>query len=551
MKKVMLLGINSKFVHTNIAIRYIKKYVEKYSDIEIEIFEKTINNHVEEIIADIYRKKPEILMISAYIWNSEYVYKLITEVKKVFKNLTLVLGGPEVSYNAIELMNKYSEIDYIISGEGEKTTLEFLTKDKKDVKGLYYREEDKIKFGGIREGICDLDEIPFPYEVEEFSEKGKIFYYESSRGCPYSCSYCMSSIDKTVRNFSIERVKEDLMIFLNNGIKLIKFIDRTYNLKKSRYMEIWKFLLENYREDTTFHFEITGDLFDEEVLEFLKKIPNGYFQFEIGVQTIYPETMELIHRKSNLERLAHNVLAIKDNIHLHLDLIAGLPKENYETFKNSFNYVYKLKPEMIQLGFLKILKGTEISSQIKEYGYKFLDYAPYEVLENDFISYGEILKLKDVEHALDIYYNSENFKESSNFIIEHFYASPFDFFEEIAEFFRDKGAFDVGHKNHVYFNMLFEFYKEKGFRNLDIFTEYLKYDYFYMEKPKIIPYWLVRNSDKDFYNEILKTKTDRHIRELYKITEYEIFNVDVKNNKLEQKKLLFKYDKNRVVEEIN
>ena len=266
MKKVMLLGINSKFVHTNIAIRYIKKYVEKYSDIEIEIFEKTINNHVEEIIADIYRKKPEILMISAYIWNSEYVYKLITEVKKVFKNLTLVLGGPEVSYNAIELMNKYSEIDYIISGEGEKTTLEFLTKDKKDVKGLYYREEDKIKFGGIREGICDLDEIPFPYEVEEFSEKGKIFYYESSRGCPYSCSYCMSSIDKTVRNFSIERVKEDLMIFLNNGIKLIKFIDRTYNLKKSRYMEIWKFLLDNYREDITFHFEITGDLFDEEVL---------------------------------------------------------------------------------------------------------------------------------------------------------------------------------------------------------------------------------------------------------------------------------------------
>ena len=197
----------------------------------------------------------------------------------------------------------------------------------------------------------------------------------------------MSSIDKTVRNFSIERVKKDLMIFLNNGIKLVKFIDRTHNLKKSRYMEIWEFLLENYRKDTTFHFEITGDLFDEEVLEFLVKVPKGYFQFEIGVQTIFPETMKIIHRNNNLEKLARNVLAIKENIHLHLDLIAGLPKETYIDFKKSFDFVYKLKPEMIQLGFLKILKGTEISSQIDDYGYKFLSYPPYEILSNKHISY--------------------------------------------------------------------------------------------------------------------------------------------------------------------
>lgn len=550
MKKILLLGINSKFVHTNIAIRYIKKYVEKYSDLKLEILEKTINNHIDEIIAEIYRKNPDVLMISAYIWNAEYIYKLIREVKKINSNLQLVLGGPEVSYNATDIMNEYKEVDFIISGEGERTTLQLLTLPLAEVKGLYYREEEKIMFNGIQEAICNLDEIPFPYEQEEFYEKGKIFYYESSRGCPYSCSYCMSSIDKSVRNFSVNRVKEDLNIFLRNGIKLVKFIDRTYNLKKTRYMEIWEFLLENYKEDTTFHFEITGDLFDEEVLEFLKKVPNGYFQFEIGVQTIYPETMELIHRNSNLEKLKRNVLAIKDNIHLHLDLIAGLPKEDYDTFKKSFDYVYELKPEMIQLGFLKILKGTEISTQIEKYGYKYLDYAPYEILENKFISYGEILKLKDIEQVLDIYYNSENFKESSNYVIENFYKSPFCFFEEMAEFYRKKGIFDIGHKIHVYFDLFYEFYESKISSEIDVFREYLKYDYFHMEKPKLIPSWFERNSDKDLYNEILKSKTERHIRELYKTTEYEVFGVDVKTGEMGQKKLLFNYGKNRVVEEI-
>lgn len=550
MKKTMLLAINSKFVHTNIAIRYIKKYVEKYSDIKLDFFEKTINNHIEEIVADIYRKKPEILLISTYIWNAEYVYKLVVEIKKVMKDLTLVLGGPEVSYNAKEVMGKYPQVDFIISGEGEKTTLEFLTKEYHKVKGLYYREENEIKFGGPRESICNLDEIPFPYEAEEFYEKGKIFYYESSRGCPYSCSYCMSSIDKSVRNFSIERVKEDLQTFLNNGIKLVKFIDRTYNLKKSRYMEIWDFLLSVYKEGTTFHFEISGDLFDDEVIEFLQKVPKDYFQFEIGVQTINPETMEIIHRKSDLDRLSKNVLAIKDNIHLHLDLIAGLPEESYETFKKSFDYVYNLKPEMIQLGFLKILTGTEISGQIKKYGYKFLSYPPYEVLSNNHISYEEILKLKDLEHVLDIYYNSERFKNSLNFTIDRFYKNSFDFFEEMAEFYRKNGSFDIGHKTHVYFEFFYEFYKFKNFDKLEEFTEYLKFDYFLMEKPKFIPYWLIRKEDKDLYNEILKTKEQKSIRELYKSTEYEVFNFDIKNGLKKETKLLFYYGKIVKVEEI-
>ena len=550
MNKTMLLAINSKFVHTNLAIRYIKKYVEKYSDLKLEIFEKTINNHIEDIIADIYRKNPQTLLISCYIWNSEYLYKLIVEIKKVMPKLTLALGGPEVSYNALELMGKYREIDFIIKGEGEKTTLEFLTKNPSEVKGLYYRDGNEIKFGGEREAICDLDEIPFPYDIEEFYEKGKIFYYESSRGCPYSCSYCMSSIDKSVRNFSLPRVKEDLMTFLDNGIKLVKFVDRTYNLKKERYMELWKFLLSIYKEGTTFHFEISGDLFDEEVIEFLQKVPKDYFQFEIGVQTTNPETMEIIHRKSDLDKLAKNVLAIKDNIHLHLDLIAGLPGEDYQTFKNSFDYVYNLKPEMIQLGFLKILKGTEISSQIEKYGYKFLNYAPYEVMENNCITYGEILKLKDVEHILDIYYNSERFPNSLEFIIKNFYEKPFQFFEDMSLFYREKGNFDIGHKVNVYFDEFYEFYKRKAFDDLERFTEVLKFDYFFMEKPKMIPYWLMRNSDKDIYNEILKKISDRNIRELYKSTEYEMFNWDVRNGMKKETKLLFRYGKVVQVEEV-
>lgn len=551
MNKIVLLGINSKFVHTNIAIRYIKKYVENNSGFKLNILEKTINNHIEEIISEIYREKPEILILSVYIWNAEYAYKFIKEIKKILPNLKLILGGPEVSYNARELMEKYKEIDYIISGEGEKTALEFLTKDIKDVKGIYYRNNQEILFNGERELICQLDEIPFPYEESEFYEKGKIFYYESSRGCPYRCSYCMSSIDKTVRNFSIERVKKDLMIFLDNGIKLVKFIDRTYNLKKSRYMEIWEFLLENYREDTTFHFEITGDLFDEEVLEFLVKVPKGYFQFEIGVQTIFPETMKIIHRNNNLEKLARNVLAIKENIHLHLDLIAGLPKETYTDFKKSFDYVYKLKPEMIQLGFLKILKGTEISNQIDDYGYKFLSYPPYEILSNKHISYEEILKLKDIEEALDIYYNSEKFMRSTDYIINNFYESPFEFFEEISLYLREKNFYGLGHKVNVYFEMLHEFYKDKDFKNKDIFLEYIKFDYLYMEKPKFDFSWLKRESDKDKYNEILKSRVKFNIRELYKATEYEVFNIDIFTGEKKKQEILFHYNKEKSVEVIS
>jgi radical SAM superfamily enzyme YgiQ (UPF0313 family) len=551
MKNILILAINSKFVHTNLAIRYIKKYVEHNSDIKINMLEKTINNSLNEIISAVYRKNPDILLISTYIWNREYVFKVIREIKKIDKNIEIILGGPEVSYEAQKIMEEYQEIDIIIKGEGEETALElFEIKDKSEIKGIYYRDKKDIIFTGDRQPICDLDKIPFPYTDEELKEPAKIFYYESSRGCPFDCSYCMSSIDKRVRYFSLERAKKDLKIFMDAGVGLVKFVDRTYNLKKERYMELWTFLLENYRENLTFHFEISADLFDEEAINFLKNVPDGYFQFEVGVQTINGETLELINRRNHLEKLKKNILSIKGNIHLHLDLIVGLPKEDYSTFRHSFDYVYGLGPEMIQMGFLKILQGTQISTEIDKYGYKYLSCPPYEILSNNYLNYGEILLLKDIEHMLDYYYNSEKFKESTKYIIEKFYEGPFDFYEDLALYYREKEFMEIGHKQLTLFDNLYEFYICKGYPDIDIFENILKYDYFIMEKPKKEPYWTNRKTDKELYNILAEKVEGRSMREKYKHCELEFFDYNIKTNRREETKLFFVYRKKTNVEEI-
>lgn len=551
MKNILILAVNSKFVHTNLAIRYIKKYIEKNSNLTINMLEKTINNSVNDIISAVYRKNPDILLISTYIWNKEYVFKIIKEIKKINPNIEIILGGPEVSYNAFEIMKKYKEIDCIIKGEGEDTALELFHYENKDeIKGIYYRKEYEIVFTGDRQPICDLDKIPFPYTDEELKEPSKIFYYESSRGCPFDCSYCMSSIDKRVRYFSMERVERDLKIFMNAGVSLVKFVDRTYNLKKARYMKLWKFLLDNYQENLTYHFEISADLFDSEAIEFLKKVPEGYFQFEVGVQTINSETLKLINRKNHLDILEKNILNIKGNIHLHLDLIVGLPKEDYDTFKKSFDYVYKLGPEMIQMGFLKILQGTQISHEIEKYDYKYLSFPPYEVLSNKYISYEEVLLLKDIENMLDYYYNSEKFKKSTEFIINNCYSEPFDFYEDIALYYRDKNYMEIGHKQLAIFNNFYEFYKERNFSCLEHFSELLKYDYFMMEKPRKIPYWIDRKTDKEIYNKLAAETEGRSMREKYKHCELEFFDYNIKTGAKEKTKLFFTYEKKTKVEEI-
>ncbi|WP_300394624.1 B12-binding domain-containing radical SAM protein [Fusobacterium sp.] len=543
MSKNILVGINSKYVHTNLAVRYLKGFTEANSDVKIEIYESNINNNLMKIIRDIAEKEPEKIFFSTYIWNKEIVFKITKELRKALKDSKIILGGPEVSYNPIEIMKENHEIDGIIIGEGEKIILNYLTKDIKDVKGIYYREDGEIKFNGYEELIENLDIVPFPYTDEELKDIHKIIYYESSRGCPFSCSYCMSSIDKTVRHFSLERTKKDLKKFIDAGTKLVKFVDRTFNLKKERYLSIWQFLLDNYRENITFHFEINANIFDDEVLEFLKKVPRRFFQFEIGVQTINPKSMENIKRNNILDKLSHNVKYINKNIHLHLDLIAGLPYEDYESFGKSFDYVYDTGCEMIQLGFLKILKGTEMVNNVEKFNYKYLDFPPYEVLSNDFISYKEICRLKDIEEAVDLYYNSNKFKYSVKFIIDNFYESPFKFFEAIGDYFKKRGYFDIGNRETAVFNYLVEFYREKSYDKEDIFLEFLKMDYLLLGKPGFYPEWIESVKDKEKYKSALEKMNFRTLREAYKHTEIERFKYNFVEMREEEVDILFDYRK--------
>ena len=541
MSKIVLAGINSQYVHLNLAVRYLKKYVEANSDLKIEIYETNINNQVFNIIKDIYELNPDKIIFSTYIWNKEYIVEIVKELKKVLPNVEIILGGPEVSYKWEKFMANMPEVDALLLGEGEKVILNFLTKKDKKALGVVYRENGEIIFNGIEPIIENLDIVPFPYEDWELEDRTKIFYYESSRGCPFSCSYCLSSIDKTVRYYSLDRVKKDLKRFLDSPIKLLKFVDRTFNLKKERYMEIWKFLLENYREGITFHFEINANIFDDETLDFLEKVPKGYFQFEIGVQSINPETMVAIKRNNILDKLAHNVRRISRNIHLHLDLIAGLPYETYDIFKNSFNYVYNLKPEMIQLGFLKLLKGTQMYDEVEKYQYKYYSRPPYEVFSNKFISFGELVKLKNLEKMLDYYYNSEKFRYTCDFVINNNFDTPFAFFEKIADYYDKKGYLKISHKEVALFNILYDFYVENNLKDLDIFVEFLKYDYLALGKPGSYPEWLKSNKDSELHNQLIKNSEFKSVREGHKNSELEEFKYNIFTNKREKINIFFNY----------
>lgn len=541
MSKVVIAAINSQYVHLNLAVRYLKKYTETNSNIKVEIYETNINNQLLNIIKDIFELNPDKIIFSTYIWNKEYVFEIVKEIKKVLPNVKIILGGPEVSFGWEKIMEENPEIDSILIGEGEKVFLNFLTEENDKVMGLVYRKDGEVCFNGTEKIIEDLDIIPFPYEKEELQDKTKIFYYESSRGCPFNCSYCMSSIDKTVRYYSLDRVKEDLKIFLDSPIRLLKFVDRTFNLKKERYMEIWKFLLENYREGITFHFEINANIFDDETLDFLETVPKGYFQFEIGVQTINPDTMKSINRNNILDKLAHNVRRINKNIHLHLDLIAGLPYETYEIFKKSFEYVHDLKPEMIQLGFLKLLRGTQMYNEAEKYEYKYFSKPPYEVFSNKFISFAEIIKLKNLEKILDYYYNSEKFTMSVDYIIKRYYKSSFDFYEEIADYYDKKGYLKINHKESALFNILHDFYIEKGFKDIKVFEEYLKFDFIMLGKPGFYPEWLISLKDSELHNSIIKEKGFKSVREGHKNSELELFSFNIFNGNKEEINIFFNY----------
>lgn len=509
--KTVLTTLNSKYIHSNLAIRYLQRFVEDIEDVDIVEF--TINQSADFIASEIYKLKKEFIGFSVYIWNIKETLRVCEILKIVRPDIKIFLGGPEVSYDMKEVMEEHKYIDFILYGEGEETFREFVkmngneVKKYKGIEGLVYRDGREIVINNPRPLIKDLDSIPSPYEKITDEFKNKIVYYESSRGCPFGCKFCLSSTIRGVRYFNIERVKKDLKFLINMKVKQVKFVDRTFNANKRYSREIMKFLIKEDPEGINFHFEVTAHLIDGETLNFLKTVKEGLFQFEIGVQSTNKKTIEAIGRTTDFEVLSRVTKRINsfNNIHQHLDLIAGLPYEDYESFKKSFNDVYDLKAEKLQLGFLKLLKGSELRLNEKLYGYKYIDEPPYEVLENDFISYGYILKLKVIEDLVEKYYNEGNFKNTLEFLIVNYYSSPFEFYERFSKFWVGSDYHTVSHSKNKLYKILFNFVNENKFKDEIIIYNLLKYDYFFNNNNTKLPFEFEDKKTYDFnVHEVLK-----------------------------------------------
>ncbi|CEN86073.1 B12-binding domain-containing radical SAM protein [Paraclostridium sordellii] len=576
--KILLTTLNSKFIHTNLAIRYLNQMVKDIEDIEVDIREYTINNELDFILKDIYKNDYDVILFSTYIWNVNDIVKLCDNIKKVKPNMKIALGGPEVSYDSEDSMKKYDFVDYILYGEGELVFRDFVKHLKGDIKiedvdGIVYRNNKDIIKNKPMKLLENLDLIPSPYEKLNKEEyENRIVYYETSRGCPFNCQYCLSSTLQGLRYFSIDRVKKDLKALIDARVSQIKFIDRTFNANKKFAMEIMKFLMENDNDYTTYHFEVTAHLLSDDMLEFLKDCKEGLFQFEIGVQTTNEKVLDAVGRRDDFGKLSYVVKKIASyrNIHQHLDLIAGLPYEDYKSFENSFNDVFNLGIEHLQLGFLKMIKGTGIRNRADEHEFRYKDYPPYEVLYNKYISYDQILKLKDIEEILERYFNSKNFVLSMRYIIHNFYKqSPFKFFEDFATYFNDNGYFNMSQGKNQLYKILLDFYLEKININSDLFKEIIKYDYISLGKTSNVPAFLEKVDIEDFKNRChLFLQNEENIlkyiprfentpaKQIIKYVHFEVFKYDILKlkddikTKLEPKEsiVLFVYDDKKVFE---
>lgn len=448
---------------------------------------------MENIVRAIILKKPNIVGFSTYIWNLEYVEKISRIIKEIDSNIEVFYGGPEVSYDSLSFLSN-SAGDYVIEGEGEETFYEFM-KNKingdslNNIKGLYIKNQDgSISYAGQR-ALIDMNSIVFPYNDKD-DLKNKIVYYEASRGCPFRCKYCLSSTTHGVRFLPVERVKRELKFLIDQDVKLIKFVDRTFNCNSKFAMEIWRFLIEEGR-NTCFHFEISADILKHEEIELLAKAKNGQFQFEVGVQTTNNEVLRNINRFVNFEDIKEKVIELESikNIKQHLDLIAGLPGEELSSFKKSFDDVYSIKPEEIQLGFLKLLKGSSMRDEAEKWGMKFSPYPPYEILRTNDISYEEILILKNTEKVVDKYYNSRKFTNIINFLIKK-WDSPFEFFYELGEYFYNKGYFNINISNNDYYKVFLDFNMEMLREDAEPLKSIVRYDYLSFNKKRGIPDFL-------------------------------------------------------------
>lgn len=490
--KILLAACNAKYIHSNLAVYDLQAYASDYAD-HIVLKEYTINQQKDDIMRDIYLEHPDVVCVSCYIWNLSFVKELMADLIKILPGADFWAGGPEVSYDAEKFLTENSEFKGVMVGEGEETFKElaghYVEKNPQDLKnmtGICYRDGDQIIHNGWRQ-IMDLSSIPFIYkDLSEF--KNRIIYYESSRGCPFSCSYCLSSIDKKLRFRDTETVKKELQFFIDNKVPQVKFVDRTFNCKHDHAMAIWKYINEHDNGVTNFHFEISADLLREEELQEMSTMRPGLIQLEIGVQSTNPDTIKAIHRTMDFEKLKGIVDRIHSfgNIHQHLDLIAGLPYEDYDSFRHSFNDVYALKPQQLQLGFLKVLKGSHMMEMCREYGIVYKTQEPYEVLSTKWLDYDHVLKLKTVENMVEVYYNSGQFQNTLEYL-ENFFQDAFSIYERLGSFYMEKGYGDVSHTRMRRYEILLEFLEDVPEISMDQVKDQMVYDLYLRENLKSRP----------------------------------------------------------------
>ena len=490
--KILLVACNAKYIHSNLAVYDLQAYASDYAD-HIVLKEYTINQQKDDIMRDIYLEHPDVVCVSCYIWNLSFVKELMADLIKILPGADFWAGGPEVSYDAEKFLTENSEFKGVMVGEGEETFKELAgyyveknPQDLKDMTGICYRDGDQIIHNGWRQ-IMDLSSIPFIYkDLSEF--KNRIIYYESSRGCPFSCSYCLSSIDKKLRFRDTETVKKELQFFIDNRVPQVKFVDRTFNCKHDHAMAIWKYINEHDNGVTNFHFEISADLLREEELQEMSTMRPGLIQLEIGVQSTNPDTIKAIHRTMDFEKLKGIVDRIHSfgNIHQHLDLIAGLPYEDYDSFRHSFNDVYALKPQQLQLGFLKVLKGSHMMEMCREYGIVYKTQEPYEVLSTKWLDYDHVLKLKTVENMVEVYYNSGQFQNTLEYL-EKFFPDAFSIYERLGSFYMEKGYGDVSHTRMRRYEILLEFLEDVPEISMDQVKDQMVYDLYLRENLKSRP----------------------------------------------------------------
>ncbi|MFC5470560.1 B12-binding domain-containing radical SAM protein [Cohnella suwonensis] len=496
--KVVLATLNAKYIHTSLALRYLKAYAK--DEFEVEIAEYTIKDPSMGVAADLYSKNPDVIGFSCYIWNIEETIVIVDMLRKVLPDVKIMLGGPEVSYDTEYWMNRLTSVDFIVMGEGEETFRDLLRQIAGERKyhfvfGMAYRGKDGQVVINPPRPKLELNAIPSPYRFDEdlIPMRNRVVYFETSRGCPFSCQFCLSSIEVGVRYFDIEWVKGEIKYLIDNGAKLIKFVDRTFNIKRDYAMEVFQFLIDNHN-GCVFQFEITADIMRPEVLDFLaEKAPPGIFRFEIGVQSTNDPTNLAVQRRQNFAKLTRTVVKVKESgkIDQHLDLIAGLPHEDYDTFRKTFNDVFALRPEELQLGFLKMLRGTGLRIDAAKYGYVYSDRAPYEMLGNDLMPFGDIVRIKRVEDVLEKFWNAHRMDRTMEYLIREAYPSPFDFFQAFGDYWEARGWSRIGHQLEDLFSRLWAFLRDDARPELDrdVALGLLKIDYYLQHKYKPRKLW--------------------------------------------------------------